>query len=141
VPDSRNADRNNGDPGAADRFRRITEAYEYLSAHLKQHANGHTKTGRTTVTNGTGAGMPAEHSEAASGVLEETWQALRARHRQIPPVVIIMVSGRQVPYRDLALGRIRVQRTLRVGARSFGFEYSSAWARELRLLAAAGRTR
>jgi len=28
-------DRNNADPGAIDRFRRITEAYEYLSAHLK----------------------------------------------------------------------------------------------------------
>jgi hypothetical protein len=33
-------DRNNADPGAIDRFRRITEAYEYLSAHLKDNANG-----------------------------------------------------------------------------------------------------
>ncbi|HJY65437.1 MAG TPA: DnaJ domain-containing protein, partial [Streptosporangiaceae bacterium] len=32
-------DRNNADPGAIDRFRRITEAYEYLSAHLKDNAN------------------------------------------------------------------------------------------------------
>jgi len=33
-------DRNNADPRAIDRFRRITEAYEYLSAHLKDNANG-----------------------------------------------------------------------------------------------------
>ena len=33
-------DRNNADPGAIDRFRRITEAYEYLSAHLKDNAHG-----------------------------------------------------------------------------------------------------
>jgi hypothetical protein len=31
-------DRNNADPGAVDRFRRITEAYECLSAHLKDNA-------------------------------------------------------------------------------------------------------
>jgi DnaJ-class molecular chaperone with C-terminal Zn finger domain len=41
-------DRNNADPGAIDRFRRITEAYEYLSAHLKDnaHGNGHTSPAR-----------------------------------------------------------------------------------------------
>jgi curved DNA-binding protein CbpA len=41
-------DRNNADPGAIDRFRRITEAYEYLSAHLKDHAhgNGHSRPAR-----------------------------------------------------------------------------------------------
>src|SRR5262249_60690921 len=33
-------DRNNADPGATDRFRRITEAYEYLSAHLKHNPHG-----------------------------------------------------------------------------------------------------
>ena len=40
-------DRNNADPGAIDRFRRITEAYEYLSAHLKDnaHGNGHSRPG------------------------------------------------------------------------------------------------
>ena len=42
-------DRNNADPGAIDRFRRITEAYEYLSAHLKDnaHGNGHSRLGPT----------------------------------------------------------------------------------------------
>ena len=37
-------------------------------------------------------------------------------------------SRTQGQYRDLALGRIQVQRTLRVGVGSFGFEYSKAWA-------------
>ncbi len=38
-------DRNNADPGAIDRFRRVTEAYEYLSAHLEDnaHGNGHSR--------------------------------------------------------------------------------------------------
>jgi molecular chaperone DnaJ len=42
-------DRNNADPGAIDRFRRITQAYEYLSAHLQDnaHANGHSRPGPT----------------------------------------------------------------------------------------------
>ena len=40
-------DRNNADPGAIDRFRRITEAYEYLSAHLKDNGNGHGRPGPT----------------------------------------------------------------------------------------------
>lgn len=41
-------------------------------------------------------GMPGGYSEAASRVLtilEETWQAIRARHPEIPPVVIIIASG------------------------------------------------
>jgi len=33
-------DRNDADPGAIDRFRRITEACEYLSGHLKDNAKG-----------------------------------------------------------------------------------------------------
>jgi hypothetical protein len=40
--------------------------------------------------------MPGGYSEAASRVLtmlEETWQAIRARHPEIPPVVIIIASG------------------------------------------------
>jgi curved DNA-binding protein CbpA len=47
-------DRNNADPGAIDRFRRITEAYEYLSAHLQDnaHANGHGRPGPTAPPGG-----------------------------------------------------------------------------------------
>jgi curved DNA-binding protein CbpA len=36
-------DRNNGDPAAAEKFRLIIEAYDYLSAHLKDNANGSAK--------------------------------------------------------------------------------------------------
>jgi hypothetical protein len=75
-------DRNNADPGAIDRFRRITEAYEYLSAYLKDNANGngHGRPGPTAPPRAD-VGMPGEYSEAASRVLtmlEETWQAIRA---------------------------------------------------------------
>ena len=104
-------DRNNADPGAIDRFRRITEAYEYLSAHLKDNANGndHSRPGPTAPPRAD-AGMPGEYSEAASRVLtmlEETWQAIRARHPEIPPVVIIIASGTG---RDARRGRFDSQR-------------------------------
>ena len=90
-------DRNNADPRAIDRFRRITEAYEYLSAHLKDnaHGNGHSRPGPTAPPRAD-VGMPGEDSEAASRVLtmlEQTWQTIRARHPEIPPVVIIIASG------------------------------------------------
>ena len=90
-------DRNNADPGAIDRFRRITEAYEYLSAHLKDnaHGNGHGRPSPAAPPRAD-VGMPGGYSEAASRVLimlEETWQAIRARHPEMPPVVIIIASG------------------------------------------------
>jgi curved DNA-binding protein CbpA len=90
-------DRSNADPGAIDRFRRITEAYEYLSAHLKDnaHGNGHSGPGPAARPRAD-AGMPGGYSEAASRVLtmlEESWRAIRARHPEIPPVVIIIASG------------------------------------------------
>jgi DnaJ domain len=93
----RHPDRNNADPRAIDRFRRITEAYEYLSAHLKDNANGngHSRPGPTAPLRAD-VGAPGEYSEAASRVLttlEEIWQAIRARHPEIPPVVIIIASG------------------------------------------------
>jgi DnaJ-class molecular chaperone len=101
-------DRNNADPRAIDRFRRITEAYEYLSAHLKD--NAHSRPGPTAPA-GADAGMPGGYSEAASRVLtmlEETWQATRARHPEIPPVVIIIASG--TTGRDARWGRFDSQR-------------------------------
>ena len=105
-------DRNNADPGAIDRFRRITEAYEYLSAHLKDnaHGNGHSKPGPTAPPRAD-AGMPGEYFETASRVLtmlEETWQAIRARHPEIPPVVIIIASG--TTGLDARRGRFEPQR-------------------------------
>jgi curved DNA-binding protein CbpA len=90
-------DRNNADPRAIDRFRRITEAYEYLSAHLKDnaHGNGHSRPGPAAPPRA-GAGMPGGYSEAADRwltILEETWRVSRARDPGIPPLVIIVASG------------------------------------------------
>jgi len=90
-------DRNNADPGAIDWFRRITEAYEYLSAHLKDDppGNGHSRPGPTRPPRAD-VGMPGGYSVAASRVLtmlEETWQAIRAHHPEIPRVVIIIASS------------------------------------------------
>ena len=55
--------------------------------------------------------MPGGYSEAASRVLtmlEETWQAIRARHPEIPPVVIIIASG--TTGRDARWGHLGPQR-------------------------------
>ena len=106
-------DRNNADPGAIDRFRRITEAYEYLSAHLKDnaHGNGHSRPGPTAPPRAD-AGMPGGYSEAASRVLtmlEETWQAIRARHPEMPPVVVIIIASGTTG-RDARWGRLGPQR-------------------------------
>jgi curved DNA-binding protein CbpA len=111
-PASTTPTRNNADPGAIDRFRRITEAYEYLSAHLKNnaHGNSHGRPGPTSPPRAD-AGMPGGYSEAASRlltILEETWQAVRARHPEIPPVVIIIASG--TTSRDARWGRFDPQR-------------------------------
>ena len=54
--------------------------------------------------------MPGGYSEAASRVLtmlEETWQAIRARHPEMPPVVIIIASG--TTGRDARWGRFDSQ--------------------------------
>ena len=69
-------DRNNADPGAIDRFRRITEAYEYLSAHLKDNAHG----------NGQGRPAPTAPPRADVGMPG-------ARHSEIPPVVVIIIAS------------------------------------------------
>src|SRR5579872_2126624 len=81
-------DRNNADPGAIDRFRRITEAYEYLSAHLKHNANGngHSRPGPTAPPKAD-VGMPGEYSEA---------------------IIIIIIGGSTG--RDARWGRFDLQR-------------------------------
>jgi hypothetical protein len=105
-------DRNNADPGSIDRFRRITEAYEYLSAHLKDDANGsgHSRPGPAAPPKAD-VGMPGGYSEAASvlTMLEETWQAIRARHPEIPPVVVIIIASGTTG-RDAGWGRFGSQR-------------------------------
>lgn len=98
-------------PGPSTGFRRITEAHEYLSAHLKDNAsgNGDSRPGPTAPPRAD-VGMPGGYSEAASRVLtilEETWQAIRARHPEIPPVVIIIASG--TTGRDARWGRFDSQ--------------------------------
>ena len=58
--------------------------------------------------------MPGGYSETASRVLimlEQTWQAIRARHPEIPPVIIIIIiiaSGTTGP--DARWGRFDPQR-------------------------------
>jgi hypothetical protein len=104
-------DRNHADPGAIDRFRRITEAYEYLSAHLTDngHGNGHSRPGPAAPPQADES-TPGGYSEAASRVLtmlEETWQVILARNPEIPPVVIIIASGTG---RDARRGRFDSQR-------------------------------
>ena len=106
-------DRNHADPGAVDRFRRITEAYEYLSAHLTDNARGNGR-GRPgpAASPRADVGMPGGYSEAASRVptmLEETWQAILARHLEIPPVVVIIIGGGTTG-RDARWGRFDPQR-------------------------------
>ena len=85
----------------------MREAYEYLSAHLKDNANGngHSRPGAVAPPRAD-AGRPGGSSEAASRVLimlEETWQAIRGRHPEIPPVVIIIASD--TTGRDTRWGR------------------------------------
>ncbi len=85
-------DMNNGDPDAAARFKLITEAYEVLSdpRQRKNYDRAHPPEAGTQLT------TPGPDSVAVSRVLrvlEDTWQAIRARHPQIPAVVIIIASG------------------------------------------------
>ncbi len=85
-------DMNGGDPDAAARFKLITEAYEVLSdsAQRKSYDRDHPPKA------GTQLAAPGHDSEAVSRVLrvlEDTWQAIRVLHPQIPAVVIIIASG------------------------------------------------
>jgi len=56
--------------------------------------------------------MPGGYSEAASRVLtmlEETWQAILARHPEMPPVVVIIIASGTTG-RDAAWSRFDSQR-------------------------------
>jgi hypothetical protein len=85
-------DMNGGDPDAAARFKLITEAYEVLCdpAQLRNYDCNHPPKA------GTQLAAPGHDSEAVSRVLrvlEDTWQAIRIIHPQVPAVVIIIASG------------------------------------------------
>ena len=85
-------DMNGGDPDAAARLKLITEAYEVLCdpAQRRNYDREHPPKA------GTQLATPGHDSEAVSRVLrvlEDTWQAIRVLHPQIPAVVIIIASG------------------------------------------------
>ena len=85
-------DTNPGDPGAATRFKTITEAYEVLTDPARRKAYDATRPPVTATTITT----PEPDGPAISAVvrvLEDIWAMIRARHGQVPPVVIIIASG------------------------------------------------
>ena len=85
-------DTNPGDTDAADRFKAITEAYEVLTDPARRQAYDATRPPVTSTTLTT----PSPDGPAISAVvrvLEDIWSAIRARHGEVPAVVIIIASG------------------------------------------------
>ena len=85
-------DRNPGDPCAANRFQAITMAYEVLTDPDRRAVYDATRpvgpntllSSRRTMT---------RPSAASSRYWKTLWRIIRARHGELPPVVIIIASG------------------------------------------------
>ena len=85
-------DTNPGDQDAAEWFKAITEAYEVLTDPARRQAYDATRPPVTSTTLTT----PGPDGPAISGivrVLEDIWRTIRARHGELPAVVIIIASG------------------------------------------------
>ena len=101
----------NKNPGAAERFRELTDAYDTLTdpdrrarydrlhgTHSGTTGTGNGQPGYGPSSNGHRAGNSSTGSSPQAGsrilkVLEDTWLEIRRRHPEIPAVVIIIASG------------------------------------------------
>jgi curved DNA-binding protein CbpA len=86
-------DMNNGDPQAAERFKLITEAYEVLSDPNQRQNYDRTRPKAHSTEITTPGDDTSEAISVVLRVLETIWQAIRAHHPQIPPVVLVVASG------------------------------------------------
>ena len=88
------------DSGAIDRFRRITEAYEYLSAHLKDnaHGNGHTDVHFDSNSNCDGDIYSYTNGNSETDALAQTMAYTEASSDSGASPVVHIGAQRTAPY-------------------------------------------